>query len=130
MRSITESASLQFAIAQRGHGLETMAGGPHSSLDAILAEIEKNIPGASAGAIPAVSLRRRLIAFQWRCGGGGGARRTVSRRASPVVLHAALVAYFKLLRMGGAGLRYAGIGRLDPWHHRPAAFFDICRLFI
>ena len=36
----------------------------------------KNIPGAFAGAIPAkVSLRGRLIAFQWRCGGVGGARR-------------------------------------------------------
>jgi formate dehydrogenase len=30
---------------------------------------------------------------------------------------------------GGAGLRYAGIGRLAPGHGRPAAFFDICRLF-
>jgi hypothetical protein len=30
---------------------------------------------------------------------------------------------------GGAGLRYAGIGRLAPGHGRPAAFFDIRRLF-
>jgi D-isomer specific 2-hydroxyacid dehydrogenase, catalytic domain len=30
---------------------------------------------------------------------------------------------------GGAGLRYAGNGRLAPGHGRRAAFFDICRLF-
>src|SRR5271168_3056221 len=30
---------------------------------------------------------------------------------------------------GGAGLRHARIDRLAPGHHRPAAFFDICRLF-
>src|SRR5271166_4117732 len=30
---------------------------------------------------------------------------------------------------GGAGLRHAGIYGLAPWHGRPAAFFDICRLF-
>ena len=42
--------------------------------------------------------RRRLIAFQWRCGGGEALGVTV-RQASPVVLHAALVAYFAALRM-------------------------------
>jgi len=31
---------------------------------------------------------------------------------------------------GGAGLRYAGIDRLAPWHDRPAAFLDVRRLFI
>ncbi len=48
MGSITESASHQFTICPEGHALETMAGieqGPHASLDAALAEIEKHTRG-------------------------------------------------------------------------------------
>jgi hypothetical protein len=71
----------------------------HASLDAVLAEIEKHT-GAFAGAISAkVSLRRRLIAFQWRRWRSGRRSALPSHGSSPVVLHAALVAYFKLLRM-------------------------------
>ena len=48
MGSITESASHQFMICPEGHALETMAGlrqGPHASLDAALAEIERHTRG-------------------------------------------------------------------------------------
>ena len=44
MGSITESGANQFTISPEGHTLETMAGmpkGPHASLDAVLAEIER-----------------------------------------------------------------------------------------
>jgi hypothetical protein len=53
MGRITASAPRQFMIYPEGRASETMAGiqqGPHSSLDAALAEIERHTPGASAGA--------------------------------------------------------------------------------
>ena len=48
MGSITESGANQFTISPEGHALETMAGmpkGPHASLDAVLAEIERRTRG-------------------------------------------------------------------------------------
>ncbi len=45
MGSIVKNASHQFTICPEGHALETMAGieqGPHASLDAALAEIERH----------------------------------------------------------------------------------------
>ena len=48
MGSIAESGSNQFTISPEGHALETMAGmqqGPHASLDAALAEIERRTRG-------------------------------------------------------------------------------------
>ena len=48
MGSIVKNASHQFTICPEGHALETMAGierGPHASLDAALAEIEKHTRG-------------------------------------------------------------------------------------
>jgi hypothetical protein len=114
----------------RGHGLETAAGiqqGPHASLDAALAEIE-NIPGASAGAILAkASLRRRLIPFQWRCGG----REALGVIVTPSVARCVARSARNLLQaveQSGTCLGHAGIGRLAARHHRPAAFFDIRRL--
>ena len=48
MGSIVENASHQFTIHPAGHAVETMAGidhGPHASLDAALAEIERHTRG-------------------------------------------------------------------------------------
>ena len=48
MGSIVENASHQFTIYPAGHAVETMAGidqGPHASLDAALAEIERHTRG-------------------------------------------------------------------------------------
>ena len=48
MGSIVKNASHQFTICPEGHALETMAGierGPHASLDAALAEIERHTRG-------------------------------------------------------------------------------------
>ena len=48
MGSITESGANQFTFCPEGHALETMAGmqkGPHVSLDAVLAEIERRTRG-------------------------------------------------------------------------------------
>ena len=48
MGSIVKNASHQFTIYPEGHALETMAGieqGPHASLDAALAEIERHTRG-------------------------------------------------------------------------------------
>ncbi len=48
MGSITGSAANQFMIHAEGHAIETMVGinkGPHASLDAALAEIEKHTRG-------------------------------------------------------------------------------------
>ena len=48
MGNIVENASHQFAIYPEGHAVETMAGldqGPHASLDAALAEIERHTRG-------------------------------------------------------------------------------------
>jgi hypothetical protein len=48
MGSILKKASDQFTICPEGHALETMAGiepGPHASLDAALAEIERHTRG-------------------------------------------------------------------------------------
>jgi hypothetical protein len=48
MGRITESAPRQFMIYPGGHASETMAGiqqGPHASLDAALAEIERHTRG-------------------------------------------------------------------------------------
>jgi hypothetical protein len=85
--------------------------------------------GAFAGAIPAKeSLRRRLITFQWRCGEGG---RRSALTVTPIVarcLARSARGLFRGAENGGAGLRYARIGRLAARHHRPAAFFDIRRL--
>jgi hypothetical protein len=48
MGNIVENASHQFTIYPEGHAVETMAGidhGPHASLDAALAEIERHTRG-------------------------------------------------------------------------------------
>ena len=48
MGSIRQAASKAFTIHPEGHALTTMAGislGPHASLDAALAEIEKHTRG-------------------------------------------------------------------------------------
>jgi hypothetical protein len=48
MGSIVENASHQFTIYPEGHAVETMVGihqGPHASLDAALAEIERHTRG-------------------------------------------------------------------------------------
>jgi len=48
MGSIEETRAAEFIITPEGHALETMAGieqGPHASLDAALAEIEKHTRG-------------------------------------------------------------------------------------
>jgi hypothetical protein len=48
MGSIVENASHQFTVYPEGHAVETMAGihqGPHASLDAALAEIERHTRG-------------------------------------------------------------------------------------
>jgi hypothetical protein len=48
MGSIVKDASHQFTICPEGHALETMAGieqGPHASLDAARAEIERHTRG-------------------------------------------------------------------------------------
>ena len=48
MGSIVKDASHQFTICPEGHALDTMAGieqGPHASLDAALAEIERHTRG-------------------------------------------------------------------------------------
>jgi hypothetical protein len=48
MGSIRETPAAEFVITPDGHALETMAGieqGPHGSLDAALAEIEKHTRG-------------------------------------------------------------------------------------
>jgi hypothetical protein len=48
MGSIEEASAAEFIITPEGHALETMAGieqGPHASLDAALAEIEKHTRG-------------------------------------------------------------------------------------
>src|SRR5271165_1285554 len=54
---------------------------------------------------------------------------------TPIVVRCVRLSARSLLQLqvaqnGGAGLRHSGIDRLAPWHSRPAAFFDICRLFI
>jgi len=49
MGSIVENASHQFRVYPEGHAVETMVGihqGPHASLDATLAEIERHTRGA------------------------------------------------------------------------------------
>jgi hypothetical protein len=46
--SIVKNASHRFTICPEGHALDTMAGieqGPHASLDAALAEIERHTRG-------------------------------------------------------------------------------------
>ena len=48
MGRIVKNAADQFTICPEGHAVETMAGieqGPHASLDAALAEIERHTPG-------------------------------------------------------------------------------------
>src|SRR5208283_3760986 len=54
------------------------------------------------------------------------------RSTMPIVSRRVRLSVRNLLQVaqnGGAGLRHAGIDRLAPWHDRPAAFLDICRLF-
>jgi hypothetical protein len=49
MGSVVENASHQFTVYPEGHAVETMVGihqGPHASLDAALAEIERHTRGA------------------------------------------------------------------------------------
>jgi hypothetical protein len=48
MGRVVKNASHQFTICPEGHALKTMAGiqqGPHASLDAALAEIERHTRG-------------------------------------------------------------------------------------
>jgi hypothetical protein len=49
MGSVVENASHQFTVYPEGHAVEIMVGihqGPHASLDAALAEIERHTRGA------------------------------------------------------------------------------------
>ena len=60
MGRITASAPRQFMIHPEGHASETMAGiqqGPHASLDAALAEIERH----TRGVLPSKSWRRSAL---------------------------------------------------------------------
>ena len=62
MGRITASAPRQFVIHPEGHALETMAGiqhGPHASLDAALAEIERHTRGVCRRNPGEVSFRQR-----------------------------------------------------------------------
>ncbi len=57
---------------------------------------------------------------------------TIGVTVTPIVAHRIRLSARSLLQAaenGGAGLRHGGLDRLAPWHNRPAAFFDICRLF-